>query len=188
MAERELKVVLVGDEVAKKTQLTLAFGNHPLCEGIPDVVYDNYKVDVTVDGNRHKVALWDTAGQEDYARLRPLSYPETNVFLLCFSVTSRKSFFNVAANWLPELVKFAVGVPIVLVGTNSDQGASTPPDQCVSVEEATQQASSLGFMGYFECSQMTLTGVADVLEAAVRAALGNSLPTSGRKRQLIKNK
>ena len=34
-------------------------------------------------------------GQEDYYRLRPLSYPQTDVFLVCFSVASRASFENV---------------------------------------------------------------------------------------------
>jgi GTPase SAR1 family protein len=34
-------------------------------------------------------------GQEDYDRLRPLSYPQTDVFLVCFSVVSPSSFENV---------------------------------------------------------------------------------------------
>jgi GTPase SAR1 family protein len=36
-----------------------------------------------------------TTGQEDYDRLRPLSYPQTDVFLVCFSVVSPSSFENV---------------------------------------------------------------------------------------------
>ena len=50
-----------------------------------------------VDGKPISLGLWDTAGQEDYDRLRPLSYPQTDVFLICFSVVARASFDNVKA-------------------------------------------------------------------------------------------
>jgi hypothetical protein len=48
-----------------------------------------------VDGKTISLGLWDTAGQEDYDRLRPLSYPQTDVFLICFSLVSPPSYENV---------------------------------------------------------------------------------------------
>merc|ERR550525_269472 len=73
-----------------------------------------------VDGKPINLGLWDTAGQEDYDRLRPLSYPQTDVFLVCFSVISDPSFNNVKQKWIPEITHHAPGVPIILVGTKSD--------------------------------------------------------------------
>ena len=49
------------------------------------------------------LGLWDTAGQEDYDRLRPLSYPQTDVFLCCFAVVSPDSYNNVKDKWIPEV-------------------------------------------------------------------------------------
>jgi len=85
-------------------------------------VFDNFTTGVEVDGKLINFALWwvtllqtqsieislshfarDTAGQEEYSRLRALSYPETDVFLLCFSVVSPASFDNIKTKWYPEI-------------------------------------------------------------------------------------
>ena len=50
-----------------------------------------------------ELALWDTAGQEDYDRLRPLSYPDTDVILMCFSIDSPDSLENIPEKWTPEV-------------------------------------------------------------------------------------
>ncbi|CAN0429251.1 unnamed protein product, partial [Phaeothamnion confervicola] len=73
-----------------------------------------------VDGKPINLGLWDTAGQEDYDRLRPLSYPQTDVFLVCFSVVDPTSFHNVKLKWIPELQHHAAGVLFILVGTKLD--------------------------------------------------------------------
>lgn len=69
-----------------------------------------------VDGIQVSLGLWDTAGQEDYDRLRPLSYPQTDVFLICFSIASPSSFENVTSKWYPEIKHHCPDAPIILVG------------------------------------------------------------------------
>jgi GTPase SAR1 family protein len=56
----------------------------------------------------------------DYDRLRPLSYPQTDVFLVCYSVVNPASFDNVRAKWSPEIKHNNPETPVVLVGTKLD--------------------------------------------------------------------
>jgi Ras-related C3 botulinum toxin substrate 1 len=80
-------------------------------------VFDNYSTQVvTDDGRPVTLGLWDTAGQEDYDRLRPLSYPQTDVFLICFAVVSPSSYDNINQRWLPEIKHHNPDTPIILVG------------------------------------------------------------------------
>lgn len=58
-------------------------------------VFENYIADVEYDKKDYEVALWDTAGQEDYDRLRALSYPSSDAVVITFAIDSPGSFDNV---------------------------------------------------------------------------------------------
>ena len=92
--------------------------NRWVCENISLYIsrFDNYSAPMVCDGVPVSLGLWDTAGQEDYDRLRPLSYPQTDVFLICFSVVSPSSFENVTSKWCPEIKHHCADAPILLVG------------------------------------------------------------------------
>jgi len=126
-----------------------------------------------------ELSLWDTAGQEDYDRLRPLSYPDADVALICYSVDSADSLLNVSEKWWPELRHFLPTVPLVVVGTKTDLRADEKTilalaerkEKPVPSCSGRDVAGRISAVAYRECSAKNNEGVREVFEAAARAAL-----------------
>ncbi|XP_054902529.1 rho-related GTP-binding protein RhoG-like [Poeciliopsis prolifica] len=141
-------------------------------------------VQVTVDGRIISLNLWDTAGQEEYDRLRTLSYPQTNVFVICFSISSPASYENVKHKWHPEVSHHCPNVPILLVGTKSDlrndadiQRKLKEQNQApITHQQGLNLAKQVQAVRYLECSALNQDGIKEVFTEAVRSYL-NPQPT-----------
>jgi small GTP-binding protein len=169
---QDIKCVVVGDGAVGKTCLLISYTTNDFPKDYVPTVFDNYNATVMVDGKQINLGLWDTAGQEDYDRLRPLSYPQTNVFLICFSVISRDSLSNVKEKWVPEVSHHSPNTPMILVGTKSDlRQDSQFAGNLVSSDEATNVGKEIGAVKYMECSALTQDGLKPVFDEAIRAAL-----------------
>lgn len=173
-----IKSVIVGDGAVGKTCCLVSYTSNAFPHEYVPTVFDNYMTNVMVDNRPVNLCLWDTAGQEDFDRLRPLSYPETDVFLLTFSIVQPTSFSNIKSKWAPEILHHAPGTPIILVGTKGDlrndermiQQLKLNGMSVVERAEAEKLALEIGAFKYCECSAMTQEGLKDVFQVAIKAA------------------
>ncbi|KNC55557.1 uncharacterized protein AMSG_01820 [Thecamonas trahens ATCC 50062] len=164
------KLVIVGDGSVGKTCLLLRYAKGEFQTAYIPTVFDSTIVDITIDDVDIELSLWDTAGQEDYDRLRPLSYTDTSVVLIAFSVVRPDTLKNVHLKWKDEVQHFCPSAPILLIGTKSDlRESSTEPT--VSPEEAKAAAAAIGAASYIECSALSDVNVNTVFQTAARAAL-----------------
>jgi Ras-related C3 botulinum toxin substrate 1 len=181
MSMQTVKLVVVGDGAVGKTCLLITYTSQKFPTQYVPTVFDDYSANVKVDKTIISLGLWDTAGGEEYNRLRPLSYPGTDIFLICFSVASPKSFENVTGKWWPELTHHCPGVRALLVGTKTDLRDDVETlDKLrekglepVTREQGETLAHELlgSSRNYMECSARALQGVDQVFDQAFRKVI-----------------
>ncbi|XP_060672939.1 rac-like GTP-binding protein RAC2 isoform X2 [Ziziphus jujuba] len=184
-----IKCVTVGDGAVGKTCLLISYTSNTFPTDYVPTVFDNFSANVLVDGQSVNLGLWDTAGQEDYNRLRPLSYRGADVFLLAFSLISRPSYENIPKKWIPELRHYAPSVPIILVGTKLDLRDDQrflmdyPGARTISTQQGEDLKKRIGAMAYIECSSKTQQNVKAVFDAAIKLALYPSKSKKQKRKQ-----
>ena len=147
-----IKCVVERDKTAGKTNLLISYTTNDFTGEYIPTVLDNYSVNIVVEGKAVILSLFDTSGQEDYDRLRPLSYPQTDVFLICFSIASPASLENVKdVETLMKLIEKKLA----------------PINQTAGL----QMAKEIGAAKYLECSALTPSGVKTVFDEAVRVVM-----------------
>ncbi|KAK6296167.1 rho-related GTP-binding protein RhoG-like [Coregonus clupeaformis] len=185
---QSIKCVVVGDGAVGKTCLLISYTTNAFPKEYIPTVFDNYSAQVTVDSRTISLNLWDTAGQEEYDRLRTLSYPQTNVFVICFSIASPPSFENVKHKWHPEVTHHCPNTPILLVGTKKDlrndpEVLKKLKDQnqtTITQQQGSALARQIQAIKYLECSALNQDGIKEVFAEGVRAFL-NPQPVATRK-------
>lgn len=187
-----IKLTIVGDGACGKTCLLIVFKDGVFPSNYIPTVFENYVKYLTVDQKPIELVLWDTAGQEEYDSIRPLSYPDTNVILLCYSIDFPESFANISNKWFAELKWYCPKVPVILVGLKKDlrneRRAETDQElepKFVSFEEGKNMAETIGAAAFLECSSLMRDGVQEVFDSAVKGALKRNKKMKHRLRKYI---
>lgn len=174
-----VKCVLIGDSQVGKTSMVVSYTTNGYPAEYVPTAFDTYSVEVSVDNTLYCLQLCDTAGQDDFDSLRPLSYPNTDIFLMCFSVVVPNSFYNTVHKWLPEMQRYSPDSPVILVGTQSDLRNDVKVlieldkygERPVEQDQIEQQLRHLGAIQYVECSSLTQKNLKQVFDNAMLAAL-----------------
>lgn len=157
-----MKLVVVGDGGCGKTCMLVSYAQGKFPEIYVPTIFENYVACFqTPNGKTIELALWDTAGQEEYDRLRPLSYPDADLIAICFAVDNLVSLQNIKDMWYPEVNHFCPGVPVLLVGTKADLQLEIDPDLPI------QLATEINAIGYIQCLAKTMFNVKTVFNFAL---------------------
>uniref|UniRef100_A0A8V0ZX84 Ras homolog family member F, filopodia associated n=1 Tax=Gallus gallus TaxID=9031 RepID=A0A8V0ZX84_CHICK len=196
--KKEVKMVIVGDGGCGKTSLLMVYAKGAFPEQYAPSVFEKYATSITIGKKEVILNLYDTAGQEDYDRLRPLSYQNTNVVLICYDVMNPTSYDNVADKvsffyhqWYPEVNHFCQGVPLVLIGCKTDlrkdkeqlrklRASKQEPITYNQGEAACQQINA---EIYLECSAKCRENIENVFKEATTIALSAMKKAKRQKKQ-----
>lgn len=150
-------------------------------------IFENHVCELRVDDKLVQLQLVDTAGQEGYDRLRPLSYPSADVIVLCFSIAHPPSFNNIEVKWITEVRHHCPRIPVILVGNKSDLRCDEKAllklaernMKPISVQDGMEMAKRIKAEAYVECSAFNQEGVQEVFQVATRATFAKR-PKRGR--------
>lgn len=184
---RQYKIVVVGDGTVGKTSLLSSYIDNQFGIDYERTVFDNKETNIRVNDVDHFAILFDTAGQEELSSVRPLSYQQTDLFIICFCINSDSSFSHISSRWIPELSHHQPNVPFIVVGTKQDLRGETllkgdtdldRTDGMRTEEFYNKQSKSWGAKAYLECSAKTRFNIEYVFETAISVSNENKVDHS----------
>lgn len=181
------KLVIIGDGSTGKTSLLRSYlASDKKLKYDPDpTILETSVVRVEVNKKLVEFIVWDTAGQEEYEKLRPITYKSSDIIFICYSVDSQESFINVTDKWIPELRYFCPTTPIILVGNKNDLRDGVKRDRLVKDEDGRLMCKRIRAHMFFECSAKSGDNVREVFESAAIIVSINS-HQSDQKRAIVK--
>eukprot|EP01156_Anaeramoeba_ignava_P003388 Anaeramoba_ignava/a222167_10.p1 GENE.a222167_10~~a222167_10.p1 ORF type:complete len:217 (-),score=62.00 a222167_10:515-1165(-) len=194
-----VKCVLVGDSKVGQNEILISYLEKKYPEGYIQTVFENFSVKLNVDNEEIELSLFQTSGLEEYDSLRPLSYPNSSVVLMFFSIDNHSSYTNIVTKWAGEMRHYIEGVPVILVGNRVElrddlemiKDLKQRGTHLISHEEGLELAKKIKAVKYLECSPQTQKGIKTIFDQAVRVGLNyqkSQKMVYSKKRKKAKNK
>jgi len=182
---QSVNCVVIGDGAVGKTCMLISYTSNGFPSEYVPTVFENYAATAMVDNHFVNLSLWDTAGQEDFNKLRPMSYTQAEVFIVCYSVVEPSSLRNIKKIWHPEIKHHAGGTPYLFVGTKCDLRDDTATleklerlgEKPLIFEDGAKLAKELQAVKCMECSALTQEGLKEVFEEAMRCSMRSGAKT-----------
>nr|AAA57056.1 guanine nucleotide regulatory protein [Paramecium tetraurelia] len=172
-----IKLVIVGDGSVGKTCILIRYTEDKFPTDYVPTIFENYCAQVLYENKMVNLNLWDTAGQEEYKQLRSISYPQSDVFLITFSVDEPSSFQNAIKKWYPELQADQPNAPKIFIGNKIDMRPTenVNENKFVTFNIAQKAVSDLGCK-YIECSALNGTNIKQIFLEAIKQAMKKKFP------------
>ncbi|KAN0031380.1 hypothetical protein ACTFIV_005244 [Dictyostelium citrinum] len=142
---------------------------------------DATSLDIEYNGKVCHVGFWDSSALPEFDNIRPSTYPNTNVIILCFSIDSPTSYENITKKWIPEIKQYAPSkhTPIILLGTKCDLRED---ENTINLLKENNQLPITNKQGlalskeikatvYLECSALRNEGIIEIFKQVVRCYL-----------------
>ncbi|KRX07960.1 P-loop containing nucleoside triphosphate hydrolase [Pseudocohnilembus persalinus] len=175
--QENIKVVTIGDGSTGKTCILIRYTKKTYDEEYIPTIYESYSAPIQFAKKLVNLELVDTAGQDEYGNLRNLAYPNTDVFLITFSVVEPSTYHNALQKWYPELnqknpdaIKIFVGNKIDIRDEEAKKHKAGDKNAPIDYIQAQQEISKLGCK-YIECSAKTNVNIKDVFDLAIKTSL-----------------
>lgn len=151
-----VKIVLLGDTGVGKSSICQRYINNTISDAYEVTIGGAYlqKEVGLSNGQKIKLHIWDTGGEERYRAMAPLYYRDAQAALLVYDVTSTQSFQSLDY-WVRELDEKIRDENMVLIiaGNKSDL-----PTKKVSEEQVKAFADNSGIY-HVEVSAKTGAGI-----------------------------
>lgn len=179
------KVVVIGDGACGKTCFLEVYKSGIFPEDYVPTIVDNFVMKETINSDEVILTLWDTSGQDEYDALRPLSYSNANLIIICYGVDRKDRLGNIEEKWLNEIQNLCKNVPYFLVGLKSDIRDSASPSETskfITKKEGEELAQKIGAKYFAECSSLTRKNIKETFKEIATYIIKHKKETMSRKK------